>query len=45
MSAVLGIHKADIKVVQVYEGSVVVLFEVFADDEDENPLESLKNVA
>lgn len=28
MAAVLGVHKADIKVVSVYEGSVIVDFEV-----------------
>ena len=36
MSAALGIHKADLKVVQVYEGSVIIQFEVMTDDE-ENP--------
>lgn len=28
MAAVLGIHKADIKVVSVYEGSVIIDFEI-----------------
>lgn len=31
MSAALGIHAADMKIVQVYEGSVVVAFQVFSD--------------
>lgn len=37
MAAALGIHKADLKVVQVYEGSVIVEFQVFAPDDDPNP--------
>jgi len=37
MAAALGIHKADLKVVQVYEGSVIVDFQVFAPDDDPNP--------
>lgn len=32
MTAALGIHRADLKVVQVYEGSVIVAFQVFSDD-------------
>ena len=30
MAAVLGVHKADLKVVQVYEGSVIVEFQVLS---------------
>ena len=41
MAAALGIHKADLKVVQVYEGSVIVEFEVYAPDDDPNPEETL----
>ena len=37
MTAVLGIHRADLKVVQVYEGSAIVEFQVFADEEDPEP--------
>ena len=33
MAAVLGIHKADLKVVQVYEGSVIVEFQVLSEGE------------
>ena len=28
MASILGVHKADLKVVQVYEGSVIVNFQV-----------------
>jgi len=41
MAAVLGIHKADLKVVQVYEGSVIVEFQVMSEDGDEDPLATL----
>lgn len=44
MAAVLGIHKADMKVVQVYEGSVIIEFQVMADDDDPNPSETLASV-
>lgn len=38
MAAVLGIHAADIKIVSVYEGSTVVIFQVVQRDVDEeNP--------
>lgn len=29
MAAVLGIHAADLKVVQAYEGSVILVFQIF----------------
>ena len=41
MAAVLGIHKADLKVVQVYEGSVIIKFKVYAPDADTDPAETL----
>ena len=44
MAAALGIHGADVKVVQVYEGSAIVEFEIIADEEEENPVESLKAI-
>ena len=44
MAAVLGIHKADLKVVQVYEGSVIVEFEVYSEEGDENPEKTLKDI-
>ena len=43
MSAALGIHRADLKVVQVYEGSVIVQFQITTDDE-ENPIKTLKSL-
>jgi len=33
MAAALGVHKADLKVVQVYEGSVIIDFIVMSEDE------------
>ena len=44
MTAVLGIHKADLKVVQVYEGSVIIEFKVLSPDGDTNPTETLKKL-
>ena len=44
MAAVLGVHKADIKVVQVYEGSVIVDFKVFAPDDDPEPQTTLESL-
>lgn len=43
MAGVLGIHKADLKVVAVYEGSTIVDFEVFTDLLADDPL-SLETV-
>lgn len=42
MAAVLGIHRADLKVVKVYEGSVIVEFEVTAEESDEDPIATLQ---
>jgi uncharacterized membrane protein YdfJ with MMPL/SSD domain len=42
MAAVLGIHKADLKVVQVFEGSVIIEFQIFAPDDDEDPMATLQ---
>ena len=44
MAAVLGIHRADLKVVQVYEGSVIVEFQVAAGEDDPNPTQTLKTL-
>lgn len=43
MAGVLGIHKADLKIVAVYEGSTIVDFEVFTDLLEDDPL-SLETV-
>jgi len=42
MAAVLGIHAADLKVVQAYEGSVIVVFQVFDPNDDVAALEAVK---
>jgi len=44
MAAVLGIHKADLKVVQVYEGSVIIEFQVLSPEDDPNPTATLKAI-
>ena len=44
MAAALGIHKADLKVVQVYEGSVIIQFEVMTEEGEENPEQALKEI-
>lgn len=44
MAAVLGIHKADLKVVQVYEGSVIVEFQVMTEEGDANPADTLSSI-
>jgi hypothetical protein len=44
MAAALGIHKADLKVVQVYEGSVIIEFQVLAAEDDPHPKQSLKQI-
>lgn len=44
MAAVLGVHKADLKVVQVYEGSVIVEFQVFAEEGDEDASATLQGI-
>jgi hypothetical protein len=38
MAAILGIHAADLKVVQAYEGSVIVVFQVFDPNDDADSL-------
>ena len=46
MAAALNIHKADLKVVQVYEGSVIVEFMVMSEGEpSEESKEKLEKVA
>ena len=44
MAAVLGIHKGDLKVVSVYEGSTIVDFMVISDPESEEEVVDLKTV-
>ena len=41
MAGVLGIHRADIKIVQVYEGSTVIEFMIVSDPEDEEAVSLL----
>jgi hypothetical protein len=42
MAAALGIHSADIKVVQAYEGSVILVFQIFDPNDDTDALQAIK---
>jgi len=44
VAAALGIHASQIKVVAVYEGSVVVEYNVIADEDDPDPEATLSKV-
>ena len=41
LTSSLGIHASDVKIVSVYEGSLVVNYELTNDDDDEEALEAL----
>lgn len=41
IAGALGIHASNIKIVSVYEGSVVVDYYIIADSDDDNPEETL----
>lgn len=41
IAGALGIHASNIKIVSVYEGSVVVDYYIVADDDDDDPEETL----
>lgn len=41
ITAALGIHASQVKVASVYEGSLIVDFYITADDDDEEPEETL----
>lgn len=45
VAASLGIHASTIKIVAVYEGSVVVEFAIQADESVEDPVEALEETA
>ena len=42
LCGVLGIHASEVKIVSVYEGSLIVNYELFVDGDDESDLEALK---
>ena len=44
VAAALGIHASLIKTVAVYEGSVIAVFQIVADEEKEEPLKDLRLV-
>lgn len=44
MAAVLGVHTADLKVVQVYEGSVIIEFQIYTEEDDPEPERTLQTV-
>ena len=41
LTASLGIHASTVKIVSVYEGSLVVNYEISVDDDDESALEAI----
>ena len=42
LSAVLGIHPSYVKIVTVYEGSVIVDFRITADEDDDYAVSAIK---
>jgi hypothetical protein len=42
LCGVLGIHPSQVKIVSVYEGSVIINYELYVDGDDEDELEDLK---
>lgn len=43
LTASLGIHASIVKIVSVYEGSLIVNYEIFVDDDDEHALEQIQS--
>jgi len=41
LTASLGIHASTVKVVSVYEGSLVINYEISVDDDDEDALNAI----
>ena len=39
LTASLGIHASTVKIVSVYEGSLIVNYEILVDDDDEDTLD------
>lgn len=44
LCGVLGIHASQVKIVSVYEGSVIINYEILVDDDDEDELEKLSKL-
>jgi hypothetical protein len=42
LTASLGIHASTIKIVSVYEGSLIINYEILVDDDDEEALATIK---
>jgi len=42
LTASLGIHASNVKVVSVYEGSLIVNYEISVDDDDEDALAEIQ---
>jgi hypothetical protein len=40
----LGIHASQIKVVSVYEGSVVVNYDIYPNDEEDDPAKAIEDL-
>jgi hypothetical protein len=43
LTGALGIHASTVKIVSVYEGSLVVNYEIYADDDDPEALNAIKD--
>jgi hypothetical protein len=41
LTASLGIHASTVKIVSVYEGSLIINYEISVDDDDENALNAI----
>jgi hypothetical protein len=44
LCGVLGLHSSQVKIVSVYEGSVIINYELLVDDDDEDALEALSKL-
>ena len=42
LTASLGIHASTVKIVSVYEGSLIVNYEILVDDDDEDALAEIQ---
>ena len=43
LTASLGIHASTVKIVSVYEGSLIVNYEILVDDDDKDALEEIQS--
>jgi hypothetical protein len=41
LTASLGIHASTVKIVSVYEGSLIINYDIYVDDDDEDALNAI----